>query len=171
MYENTRTIFDPERLYAQMDAYGRLAPELQVTEITLPAKGNAPEDEEYHAEILEKLYRIGVRHENMQAIIYWNLVDGYAHRAEPGDMTAGENVHYGGLINFDSTPKKAYYKLLDLVNNEWSTSGEAVLDKDGKLGFRGFYGDYEVEITYGGKKYTKTISTSKSPDTNITVEL
>ena len=171
MYENTRTIFNPERLYAQMDAYGKLAPELQVTEITLPAKGNAPEDEEYQAEILEKLYRIWFSHPNMQAVIYWNLVDGYAHRAEPGDMTAGENVHYGGLINFDSTPKKAYYKLLDLVHREWSTSGEALCDKDGKLGFRGFYGDYEVEIIYGDKKYTKTISTSKKSDNKITIEL
>ena len=171
MYENTRIIFNPERLYAQMDAYGKLAPELQVTEITLPAKGNAPEDEEYQAEILEKLYRIWFSHPNMQAVIYWNLVDGYAHLAEPGDMTAGENVHYGGLINFDSTPKKAYYKLLDLVHNEWNTSGDAVLDENGSFDFRGFYGDYELEIICGDKKYTKTISTSKYRDNNITVEL
>ena len=107
----------------------------------------------------------------MQAVIYWNLVDGYAHRAEPGDMTAGENVHYGGLINFDSTPKKAYYKLLDLVHNEWNTSGEAVLDENGSFDFRGFYGDYELEIICGDKKYTKTVSTSKYRDNNITIEL
>ena len=97
----------------------------------------------------------------MQAVIYWNLVDGYAHRAEPGDMTAGENVHYGGLINFDSTPKKAYYKLLDLVHNEWNTSGEAVLDENGSFDFRGFYGSYDVEITVNGVTTKHTLSLSK----------
>ena len=46
-----------------------------------------------------------------------------------------------------------------------------VLDKNGSFDFRGFYGDYEFEIICGDKKYTKTISTSKYRDNNITIEL
>lgn len=170
-YQNTRFIFNPEYLYAQMDYYSKLARELQVTEVTLPAKGNAPEDEDYQAEVLDKLYRIWFSHPAMQAIIYWNLVDGYAHRAEPGDMTAGENVYWGGLVNFDMTPKKAYYKLMDLVHKEWKTEGEAQSDKNGKFSFRGFYGDYDVEIIAGDRKFTKSISLSKYNKNNITISL
>ncbi len=170
-YENTRTIFDPELLFKYMDTFGKFGRELQVTETTFPAKGNLPEDEEYQAEVLEKLYRIWFSHKDMQAIIYWNLVDGYAHGAQPGDMTNGENKLYGGLINFDFTPKKSYERLAKLVNEEWRSNGTALCSADGKTDFRGFCGRYEAEITYGDRKYTREIEISKYLNNNVTIEL
>lgn len=171
LYENTRVIFDPVCLYREMDTYGKLVPELQVTEITLPASGAEKEDEEYQAELLEKLYRIWFSHKNMQAIIYWNLVDGYAFGAKQGDMSAGENRYYGGLLNFDMSPKVAYKKLLKLMREEWHTSADCVCDIGGNTDFRGFYGGYDVKIIYDGKEYKKEIFLSKYTKNDITVKL
>ena len=69
-----------------------------MTEVTIPAYSNSEEDEALQAEIIEKLYSIWFSHSNMEQIIYWNLVDGYAAFAPQGDMTAGENYYYD-LVN------------------------------------------------------------------------
>ena len=111
-------------------------------------------------EILEKLYSIWFSHPNVEQIIYWNLVDGYANGAKPGDMTVGENYYYGGLLRFDMTPKPAFYKLRELLEERWHTEAELVTDENGNAEFRGFFGDYDVEI---GNE-TKNISLSKKGD-------
>ena len=170
-YKNTRTIFNLEYIFKTLDTYSGLAPELQITEITLPAKGRSDEDEDYQAEVLEKLYRIWFSHKNMKAVICWNLVDGYAFLAEPGDMTAGENIYYGGLINFDMTPKKAYKKLLELTKKEWHTQEDLVTDDAGMTNFKGFYGAYEIEIAIGERIYKKEITLSKYAKNEYIIEL
>ena len=156
-YESTRVFLNPKSLYKHMDMYSNLGKPIQVTEVTIPAYSWEAEDEEIQAEILEKLYSVWFSHPSVEQIIYWNLVDGYAFRAEPGDMTAGENYYHGGLIRFDMTPKPAFLKLKELLEERWHTEAELVTDENGNAEFRGFYGDYDVEI--GGE--TKKLSLSK----------
>jgi len=120
---------------------------LQVTEVTIPAYSENAEDEAIQAEIIKTLYSIWFSHPNMEQIIYWNLVDGYAAFAPQGDMTAGENYYYGGLLRFDMTPKPAYYTIKNLIEKEWHTEEDMVSDQNGTGTFRGFYGEYDVEIT------------------------
>jgi hypothetical protein len=98
----------------------------------------------------------------MEAAIYWNLVDGYAAFAPQGDMTAGENRYFGGLMNFDLTKKKSFEVIDNLFNKKWRTNTQVQTDEKGKAKFRGFYGEYEVEITHGNKTVTKTILLSKN---------
>jgi len=159
--EKTSPYYNPENLYKHMDLYSNFGKPIQVTEVTVPAYSNSEEDETIQAEILKNLYSIWFSHENVEQIIYWNLVDGYAAFAPQGDMTAGENYYYGGLIRFDFTPKPAYYMIKDLFEKVWHTE-ETVLSNDcGKAQFKGFYGKYDVEITSGGKTVTKEIDFSK----------
>ncbi len=119
-YEYTRPYYDPRRLYKLMDMYSNFGKPLQITEVTIPAYSNDDEDEAIQAELMEILYSIWFSHPNMEQIIYWNLVDGYAYVPDPdpekiaasqGDMTLGENIFYGGLLRFDLTPKPAYYTI------------------------------------------------------------
>ncbi len=172
-YEETRPYYDPKNLYAHLDLYSNLNRPLQVTEVTVPAYSNDPEDEELQAEILENLYTIWFSHPKVEQIVYWNLIDGYAYVSTPdpteiaatkGDMSVGENYYYGGLIRYDMTPKPAYCKLRDLIRNTWHTEEALSTGADGSADFRGFYGDYEISITKDGKTVTKTATLSSKEE-------
>ena len=175
-YENTRQTLNPEMLYKHMDLYSNFAKPLQITEVTVPAYSWEREDEEIQAELIEKLYSIWFSHPNVEQIVYWNLVDGYAHlwdpdpekiRASQGDMTLGENYYHGGLLRFDLTPKPAYYKIKELITEKWHTEAELVTDKYGNADFRGFYGDYTVKVEKGAIVETKAVSLSKKGENNF----
>lgn len=170
-YRETRMYYDPVSLYKHMDLYAKLGKPLQITEVTVPAYSNKPEDEAVQAEIIEKLYSIWFSHPNVEQIIYWNLPDGYAAFAPQGDMTAGENYYYGGLLRFDMTPKPAYYVIKNLFEETWHTETEIMSDADGKAGFKGFYGTYELEIEFGGKTVTKEINLIKKSGKRFEIDI
>ncbi len=144
--EKTRAYYNPRYLFSIMDKYGEFNRPLQVTEVTIPSYTYEAEDEEIQAEIIRQLYRIWFSHKNMEQIIYWNLVDGYAAFAPQGDFTSGENYYRGGLLRFDMTPKPAYFAIKDLIEKEWNTQTEVVTDENGYAYFKGFYGDYSATI-------------------------
>ena len=165
-YEKTRFAYNPKQLYKIMDLYAKFNKPLQITEVTIPAYSNSEEDELIQAEIIKKLYSIWFSHPATEQIIYWNLVDGYAHvwesdpekiKASQGDMTVGENYYYGGLLRFDMTPKPAYFALKNLIEKEWHTEAEITSDSNGKASFKGFYGDYSLQIEANGKTVSKDI--------------
>ena len=178
--EKAKIFYNPISLYKHMDLYSSLINHLQVTEITIPAYSNEKEDEEIQAKILEYLYTVWFSHPSMEQIIYWNLVDGYAYVENPtpeairwsqGNMTVGENVYYGGLLRFDMTPKPAYITLDNLINKKWHTELNLILNDEGSVDFRGFYGDYEIEITKDGKTVSKTFTLSSKKKNNLTITI
>ena len=170
-YERTRRTYDPNHLRAIMDLYGRFNKPIQITEVTIPAYSNKPEDEQLQAEIIRWLYSIWFSQPQVEQIIYWNLVDGYAAWAPQGDMTAGENYYYGGLMRFDLTPKPAYDMIDTLFNKEWRTNLDIEANADGETSFRGFYGDYELTVQSGDKSVTKSVTLSKTGKNEFTVTL
>ena len=154
-YAQTRPYYSPENLYRHMDLYSNFGKPLQVTEVTVPAYSNDAEDEQLQAKILEYLYTIWFGHPNVEQIIYWNMVDGYAHlwdpdpakiKASQGDMTIGENYYYGGLLRFDLSPKPAYFTVKRLFEEVWHTEEELVSNAAGEICFKGFYGEYELNV-------------------------
>ena len=179
-YESTRKTLDPMRLYNVMDLYANFGKPIQITEISVPAFSWEAEDEEIQAELIEKLYHIWFSHPNVEQIVYWNVVDGYAHlwdpdpekiKASQGDMTIGENYYYGGLLRFDMSPKPAYHKIKELTQKVWHTEESAVTDPDGCMEFRGFFGKYDIEIDLNGETVTKEITLSKKSENQFTVTL
>ena len=178
--KETKYFYTPEYLYRHMDLYARLGKPLQITEITIPAYSNDPEDEAIQAKILENLYSIWFSHPNVEQIIYWNLVDGYAYLQDPspakvaasrGDMTIGENYYYGGLLRFDMTPKPAFYAIKNLIENKWHTQTQVTTDADGKATFKGFYGDYDVQITTANSTVHRTVSLRAKGKKDITIQM
>ena len=168
----------PEWLYRHMDLYARFEKPLQVTEITIPAYSNEPENEAVQAELLEWLYSIWFSHPLMEQIIYWNLVDGYAYVNDPakikdsqGDMTIGENVYYGGLFRFDMTPKPAFLALQNLIRKKWHTEADLATDAEGCAKMRGFYGTYDLTVETESGIETREITLSKNGKNNIEIIL
>lgn len=162
----TAQFYNPYNLYAVMDQYADFGKPLQVTEITIPAYSKEEEDEELQAEIIRNLYRIWFSHPNMEAAIYWNVVDGYAAFAPQGDMSFGENYYHGALLRFDMTPKPAYYALKKLIHEEWNTSLSLDSGARTSVDMKGFYGEYELQITTQGKTVTKSFHLEKGSSTN-----
>lgn len=179
-YELTRRTLDPDSLYDHMDLYARLGKPLQVTEVTVPAYSWDPEDEEIQAQIIGWLYAIWFSHPAVEQIIYWNLVDGYAYvpytdpdkiAASQGDMTNGENYYYGGLLRFDMTPKPAFEKIRELTQRVWHTEVTSLADARGSVAFRGFYGDYVLEVTVDGRTVTKPLTLAKGAENAFTITI
>lgn len=177
---STKPFYDPKSLYKHMDMYALLGKPLQITEVTIPSYSWEAEDEEIQAEIIDKLYSIWFSHPSVEQIIYWNLVDGYAHvpdsnpeniRATQGNMAVGENYFHGGLFRFDMTPKPAYYKICELFKDRWHTETERVTDQNGVAAFRGFYGNYELNITVNGNTVTKKVELKKYRENNFEITL
>ena len=163
-----------------MDLYSSLGKPLQITEVTVPAYSWEGEDEEIQAEIIEKLYSIWFSHPAVEEIIYWNLVDGYAHLWDPdpakiaasqGDMTLGENYYYGGLLRFDLSPKPAYFKIKELIRERWHTETQTSTNENGIAEFRGFFGKYAVTLELDGKKTVCEINLSKNSDNSFTITI
>ena len=178
--EKAKHLYNPISLYKHMDLYSSLINHLQVTEITVPAYSGEKEDEEIQAKLLDYLYHLWFSHPAMEQIIYWNLVDGYAYvpnptperiRSSQGNMSIGENVYYGGLVRFDMTPKPAYNVIYNLIHNKWNTKLDLKTNSQGCASFRGFYGDYEIEITKDGKTVNKTFTLSSKRENNLTITI
>lgn len=72
-------------------------------------------------------------------------------------MGAGENKYCGALLNFDLSPKPAFKVIDKLINEEWHTEGIYGTNEYGVANINGFKGDYDLEFSYNGKNYTKSI--------------
>ncbi len=163
-----KDLFNPRKVYRVMDQYSDFGKPLQVTEVTIPAHSCEEEDEMLQAEIITNLYKIWFSHPNMEAIIYWNIVDGYAAFAELGDMTSGENYYHGALLRHDMSPKPAFYALDELINKTWRTNINDIAQvSDYKM--KGFYGEYEVKATVNGKTTAVNIHLEKDADNQFKI--
>lgn len=165
-----RERYNPEFLFKLMDLYRTFGLSEQITEMTIPAYGDDEENEEVQSLLTENLYKVFFSHPSMEAVIYWNLVDGYAAWAPIGDMTKGENIYYGGLLRHDMSEKPVYKAIKNLINNEWHTH-EIIKTSGNKAKFRGFYGDYQMKIFADGKEITKEFKLSKNANNEIKVKL
>lgn len=166
--DKLRIAYDMKQFYEIMDKYADFEKPLQITEITIPAYTTELADEELQAEIITRLYKMWFSHKNMEAIIYWNLADGYAAFAPQGSEE-GENYYHGGLIHYDFTEKPAYTALYNLIHKEWHTEIDDVAN--GELVFRGFYGEYEITAQKDSKLVTAVFNLSKDSENEIVVEI
>lgn len=166
--ELLKSIYDPIQIYRVLDKYAELNKPIQITEITVPAYSDSEEDMRTQAELLEWLYKIWFGHPAVEAAIYWNLVDGYAAFAPLGDMTAGENYYHGGLIDFSMKRKPAYGAIRRLVHDEWTTDERLTTDEAGRVKFKGFFGEYDIEID--GKVYGARFTKSTGNEIKVTLK-
>jgi len=159
-YNEERT-FSAKQLYKVMDLYDHFKKPTQVTEVTIPAYHDDAHNEELQARAIENYYKIWFSHKNTEAIVYWNVVDGYAAWAPQGDMKAGENVYYGGLMSYDMREKPALKTIQRMFGETYRTNLELTTDDNGEVSFRGFYGDYEIEAANSDAKCSYTTHLAK----------
>ena len=135
--------FDPVKVLDGLGYLAEFGKPPEITEVTIPTFGEDEEAEELQADILRHLYRLWFSIPGMESVVYWNTVDGMAYIKPDGIST--ENRVHGGLFHRDLTPNKAALALKELFEEEWHTDLELVTDENGKVDFRGFYGDYVLQ--------------------------
>jgi hypothetical protein len=86
-------------------------------------------------------------------------------------MTVGENYYHGGLLRFDLSPKPAYFKIKELLSERWHTEAELVTDENGYASFRGFYGDYAVNISIDEKECSRSLKLSKNKENSFELSI
>lgn len=134
---------NPAHLFEVLDYYAHFERPVHVSEITVPAYADMAGSPELQAEVTELLYRLWFSHPCVEAIVWWNLVDGTAAYAPLGSEE-GENYYHGGLLNYDMSEKPVYRALDRLINHEWKTEIDTTID--GAYSFRGFHGEYALTL-------------------------
>jgi endo-1,4-beta-xylanase len=68
----------------------------------------------------------------------------------------------GGIFTDDWTPRPAAQVWIDLTQKQWHTDVTTIADERGQSTVRGFYGDYDITVSSGGK--TKTVAAEIIPN-------
>ena len=90
----------------------------------------------------------------------------FSHRAITSILTWGfwEGRHWipnGAMWRKDWSPRPAGKEWRDLICAQWWTNAEGKTDGEGSFKTRGFFGDYDVEVTVGGKTMRKAWTLTK----------
>ncbi len=141
-------LYDPLRLLDLFDCYSEFKLPIHLSEVSIPSWSNEKDDEEIQAELVKRMVTLWFSQKYIDAFIWWNLVDGTAY--------GNENVFHAGLMRNDLSPKPAYKVVDELEHKIWHTGLESS-GKDERFLFEGYFGDYDVTFTHGGKEYKKTL--------------
>jgi endo-1,4-beta-xylanase len=101
-----------------------------------------PEGEKRQAEYVKRFYTLLFSHPAVEAITWWDFMDG-------GWLGAP-----AGLVRKDMSPKPAYEELMKLIKGEWWTDITVKTGPDGAVKFRGFGGDYELVSDRGDATFS-----------------
>jgi GH35 family endo-1,4-beta-xylanase len=134
--------FPPADVWETLNMYQELDLPIQITEVTIQSGGTkitggwreGTWDEEAQADATEQLYRLCFAHPAVESINYWGFSD-------PNAWLKG-----GGIVDGNLDPKPVYERLDKLINEEWMTSLSGQKLSGGEFSFRGFYGEYKIEL-------------------------
>ena len=156
--------YEPANVAEQLERYATLGKPIQITEFSAQTlKYNDRKtphkilgtyqtgiwDAEKQAEFYHEFYTIAFGNPQVEAIVMWGLDDKRAWLPGIGLIDATENI-------------KPNYRMLDrLLNNEWRTNLQIDLPANEIASFRGFYGNYEVEVIVNGEKIKKRFELKK----------
>jgi endo-1,4-beta-xylanase len=108
---------------------------------------STPDGEQRQAAHVERIYTILFSHPAVEAITWWDFSDDGAWQGAPA-----------GLLRKDLSPKPAYKALHRLIKQQWWTDLRKTTNARGEVTFRGFLGDYGIEIeTADGQRIEITL--------------
>jgi endo-1,4-beta-xylanase len=155
------------KIWDVCERFAKFGKPLHFTETTVVSGPKAqqgwlttPEGEKRQAEQVAEFYSMLFSHPAVEAITWWDFTDQNAWQQAPA-----------GLIREDMSPKPAYEELEHLIKGKWWTQTETTTTAGGTAQFRGFLGDYEVNMIVGGKKLTGTFQLDKTVAEMVDVQL
>ncbi|HEY4301983.1 MAG TPA: endo-1,4-beta-xylanase [Candidatus Didemnitutus sp.] len=145
----------PEMFLGTLDRiYRETKLPIHLTEIS--AKVPSAED---RADKLEMLFRLGFSHEAVQAILLWGF-EARTHWMGP----------QAALMEADGSLNAAGKRISHLLQEEWTSKGEARMAADGEGHFRGFRGLYELRLELAdGRTVTRQVALDGAAPTVVVV--
>lgn len=128
----------PKQVRGYIESLKDLKIPLHLSEITIAAPSTDEKGFMIQAIIAQNLYRLWFSMEYMMGITWWNVIDNCGLKNEPATS---------GIYTRDMQPKPVYHALNNLINNEWKTNITTKADKQGRVAFRGFKGNYRITWT------------------------
>jgi endo-1,4-beta-xylanase len=148
-----RGVWPLTRVWEACETYRRFGKPLHFTETTVLSGETGwtrptpwpttPEGEAQQADYVATLYTLLFSHPAVEAITWWDFMDG------------GWQGAPAGLVRAALSPKPVYERLMELIRGQWWTHAETVAGADGVARFRGFQGRYRVTVTAGGRSATQ----------------
>ncbi len=148
-HQHTRE-WDVERIWEVCERFSAYGVPLHFTEVTFLSGEpgwrlrradpdftwrSTPEGEKRQAEAASLFYRVLFSHPSVKAISWWDFSDQGAWQGAPA-----------GLLREDMSPKPSYSALFALIKEHWWTEVATRTHGDGGVAFRGFLGDYRLEV-------------------------
>ncbi len=143
----------PERLIAILDRFEKLGKPLYATELDIEAA-----DETLQADYLRDFMIAVFSHPAVKGITLWSLWEGVHSEPLPA------------LYAKDWRKKPAASVLEDLLLKQWHTELSGVSGVNGEFRGRGFYGDYEIEVS-AGQSVKKTEAAISKDNGTVTIVL
>ncbi len=156
--------FSPIDLINTYDRMNEFGLPLHITEFIPQSSGKAIKGgwregiwtEKAQAEFAEQFYTLTFGYPSIESIHWWGLSDSAIW------------LRKGGLLDKEFNPKPVYNSLLKLIKEEWMTKNlKMISDSNGEISFRGFYGNYEVQIEDESGKISKKYIHLKEGRINI----
>ncbi len=97
--------------------------------------------DEMRAEYVANVMTVAFAHPAVESFYFW------------GELTRGfrfkSDHNSDGLPSSSHTPSAVYWRVQELLRKEWMTRETLTSDSDGRVRFRGFYGDYSLRYAVG----------------------
>lgn len=152
---------DPNMLLDTYELFASFGLPLWITEITVGSAGD--DGLNIQRRVVRDIYRLWFAAPKMAGITWWNLGDGTAY--------GNEGQAGGGLTDRDFRPKPAYKALDQLINHDWKTNLDVKSTTDGQVKFRGFHGNYHVEVSADGKTKVFDVTLRSGAPTKATLKM
>ncbi len=144
----------PEEMLGILDRFAKLGKPIWITEYD-----NEVKDEEVAGKFTRDFYTTMFSHPAVDGVVMWGFWDG-AHWKNSAP-----------LYRRDWTLKPGGEAFRELVLKAWRTDASGKTDTYGRFGTRGFYGDYEVYVSFGGKQKTAKAQLLKGGPSEIRIAL
>jgi GH35 family endo-1,4-beta-xylanase len=129
------SLTSPEEMLAILDRFAKLGKPIWITEYDVDIP-----DEELAGAFTRDFYTTLYSHPAVDGIIMWGFWD-TAHWK-----------HNAPIYRADWSEKPAGAALRQLILHDWRTESRGKTDGEGKYATRAFLGDYEVEVSFGGRR-------------------
>ncbi|WP_160395442.1 fibronectin type III domain-containing protein [Paenibacillus sp. MMS18-CY102] len=148
------TPVSPMKFYDQLTHFTQYANEIAITEFDM----NSPR-EDIQAQFTRDILIAAFSHPNVESFMMWGFWDG-AHWQNNAP-----------LFRADWTLKPSGEEWRRLIYDEWWTDVQGATDANGSYKTRGFYGEYDVTMSYGGEVQTLHASLAKGGANKVTITL